>query len=84
MAQDREGPVQFQVYRQPLPAAHLHLEDLPDGEPSSSGSFRGAFTGNDKGSSTASYTYNNLFYLFQLKAYDAYKDCNKMITIEIE
>ncbi|XP_016320430.1 rho guanine nucleotide exchange factor 3-like [Sinocyclocheilus anshuiensis] len=48
VAQDREGPVQFQVYRQPLPAAHLHLEDLPDGEPSSSGSFRGAFTGNDK------------------------------------
>ncbi|XP_056305520.1 rho guanine nucleotide exchange factor (GEF) 3, like [Danio aesculapii] len=47
-AQDREGPVQFQVYRQPMPAAHLHLEDLPDGEPSSSGSFRGAFTGNDK------------------------------------
>uniref|UniRef100_A0A8C1DX09 Rho guanine nucleotide exchange factor 3 n=3 Tax=Cyprinus carpio TaxID=7962 RepID=A0A8C1DX09_CYPCA len=48
LAQDREGPAQFQVYRQPLPAAHLHLEDLPDGEPSSSGSFRGAFTGNDK------------------------------------
>ncbi|TRY96649.1 hypothetical protein DNTS_024263 [Danionella cerebrum] len=47
-AQDREGPVQFQVYRQPMPAAHLNLEDLPDGEPSSSGSFRGAFTGNDK------------------------------------
>jgi len=49
VAQDREGPLMFQVYRQPLPAAHLHLEDLPDGEPSSSGSFRGAFTGNDKG-----------------------------------
>lgn len=46
---DREGAVQFQVYRQPLPAAHLHLEDIPDGEPGSSGSFRGAFTGNDKG-----------------------------------
>lgn len=46
----------FQVYRQPLPAAHLHLEDLPDGDPSSSGSFRGAFTGNDKGKGIASHT----------------------------
>ncbi|XP_063064038.1 rho guanine nucleotide exchange factor (GEF) 3, like isoform X1 [Engraulis encrasicolus] len=48
MASEREGTVQFQVYRHPLPAANLHLEDIPDGEPGSSGSFRGAFTGNDK------------------------------------
>ncbi|XP_060749900.1 rho guanine nucleotide exchange factor (GEF) 3, like [Tachysurus vachellii] len=46
--QDKEGMVQFQVYRQPLPAAQILLEDLPDGEASSSGSFRGAFSGNDK------------------------------------
>ncbi|XP_028850076.1 rho guanine nucleotide exchange factor (GEF) 3, like isoform X1 [Denticeps clupeoides] len=45
---DKDGMLQFQVYRQPLPAAHLLLEDIPDGEPVSSGSFRGAFTGNDK------------------------------------
>lgn len=45
---DKDGMVQFQVYRQPLPAAQILLEDLPDGEASSSGSFRGAFTGNDK------------------------------------
>ncbi|XP_031421816.1 rho guanine nucleotide exchange factor (GEF) 3, like isoform X2 [Clupea harengus] len=45
---DREGMAQFQVYRQPLPAAHLLLEDIPDGDAGSSGSFRGAFTGNDK------------------------------------
>ncbi|XP_041954574.1 rho guanine nucleotide exchange factor (GEF) 3, like isoform X1 [Alosa sapidissima] len=43
-----EGTIQFQVYRQPLPAANLTLEDIPDGEAGSSGSFRGAFTGNDK------------------------------------
>ncbi|XP_062396618.1 rho guanine nucleotide exchange factor (GEF) 3, like isoform X2 [Sardina pilchardus] len=43
-----EGSVQFQVYRQPLPAADINLEDIPDGEAGSSGSFRGAFTGNDK------------------------------------
>ncbi|KAL7864779.1 hypothetical protein AOLI_G00161990 [Acnodon oligacanthus] len=48
VVQDKDGMVQFQVYRQPLPADHLLLEDLPDGEASSSGSFRGAFTGNDK------------------------------------
>ncbi|XP_030625041.1 rho guanine nucleotide exchange factor (GEF) 3, like [Chanos chanos] len=48
IVQEKEGVVQFQVYRQPLPAAHLLLEDLPDGESVSSGSFRGAFTGNDK------------------------------------
>ncbi|XP_061075301.1 rho guanine nucleotide exchange factor (GEF) 3, like [Conger conger] len=44
MAQDKEGGVQFQVYRQPLPTAHLLLEDLPDGEGGGGGSFRGAFT----------------------------------------
>lgn len=49
VVQDKEGMVQFQVYRQPLPASQILLEDLPDGEGSSSGSFRGAFTGNDKG-----------------------------------
>uniref|UniRef100_A0A8B9JBR7 Rho guanine nucleotide exchange factor 3 n=1 Tax=Astyanax mexicanus TaxID=7994 RepID=A0A8B9JBR7_ASTMX len=48
VVQDKDGTVQFQVYRQPLPAAQILLEDLPDGEASSSGSFRGAFTGNDK------------------------------------
>ncbi|XP_026853903.2 rho guanine nucleotide exchange factor (GEF) 3, like isoform X1 [Electrophorus electricus] len=48
LVQDKDSMVQFQVYRQPLPAAHLLLEDLPDGEGGSSGSFRGAFTGNDK------------------------------------
>lgn len=51
VVQDKDGIVQFQVYRQPLPAAQILLEDLPDGEASSSGSFRGAFTGNDKGKS---------------------------------
>uniref|UniRef100_A0A8B9HZC6 Rho guanine nucleotide exchange factor (GEF) 3, like n=1 Tax=Astyanax mexicanus TaxID=7994 RepID=A0A8B9HZC6_ASTMX len=44
VVQDKDGTVQFQVYRQPLPAAQILLEDLPDGEASSSGSFRGAFT----------------------------------------
>ncbi|KAG9332401.1 hypothetical protein JZ751_014499 [Albula glossodonta] len=49
VAQDRDGQVQFQVYRQPLPAAHLLLEDLPDGEGGGGGSFRGAFSSaNDK------------------------------------
>ncbi|KAK3547160.1 hypothetical protein QTP86_015625 [Hemibagrus guttatus] len=48
VVQDKEGMVQFQVYRQPLPAAQILLEDLPDGEASSSGSFRSTFTGNDK------------------------------------
>ncbi|XP_036386929.1 rho guanine nucleotide exchange factor (GEF) 3, like isoform X1 [Megalops cyprinoides] len=49
ITQDRDSPVQFQVYRQPLPAAHLLLEDLPDGEGGGGGSFRGAFiSGNDK------------------------------------
>lgn len=49
VVQDKDGMVQFQVYRQPLPAAQILLEDLPDGEGSSSGSFRSALTGNDKG-----------------------------------
>ncbi|KAJ8259980.1 hypothetical protein GJAV_G00175670 [Gymnothorax javanicus] len=49
VAQEREGGVQFQVYRQPLPAAHLLLEDLPDGEGGGGGSFRGPFgSTNDK------------------------------------
>lgn len=48
--EDKEGCVVFQVYRQPLPTATLHLEDLPDGEGGGGGAFRGAFTsGNDKG-----------------------------------
>uniref|UniRef100_A0AAQ6ANN4 Rho guanine nucleotide exchange factor (GEF) 3, like n=1 Tax=Amphiprion ocellaris TaxID=80972 RepID=A0AAQ6ANN4_AMPOC len=39
----------FNVYRQPLPNALLNLEEIPDGEASGGGSFRGAFTGgNDK------------------------------------
>ncbi|XP_029576206.1 rho guanine nucleotide exchange factor (GEF) 3, like [Salmo trutta] len=47
--EDKEGGVVFQVYRQPLPTATLHLEDLPDGEGGGGGAFRGAFTsGNDK------------------------------------
>ncbi|XP_073968336.1 LOW QUALITY PROTEIN: rho guanine nucleotide exchange factor 3 [Salmo salar] len=47
--EDKEGCVVFQVYRQPLPTATLHLEDLPDGEGGGGGAFRGAFTsGNDK------------------------------------
>lgn len=46
---EREGLLQFQVYRQPLPAAHLLLEDLPDGEGTGGSSFRGAFnSGNEK------------------------------------
>lgn len=54
VTQDREGGVQFQVYRQPLPTAHLLLEDLPDGEGGGGGSFRGAFTtATDKGTSCA-------------------------------
>ncbi|XP_048879594.1 rho guanine nucleotide exchange factor (GEF) 3, like [Brienomyrus brachyistius] len=43
MCPEREGLVQFQVYRQPLPAAHLLLEDLPDGDGTGGSSFRGAF-----------------------------------------
>uniref|UniRef100_A0A8C9WHA7 Rho guanine nucleotide exchange factor (GEF) 3, like n=1 Tax=Scleropages formosus TaxID=113540 RepID=A0A8C9WHA7_SCLFO len=49
VSQERDGLIQFQVYRQPLPAAHLLLEDLPDGEGTSGSSFRGPFgSANDK------------------------------------
>ena len=48
--EDKEGGGAFQVYRQPLPAAQLYVEDLPDSEGGGGGAFRGAFSsGNDKG-----------------------------------
>ncbi|XP_040906079.1 rho guanine nucleotide exchange factor (GEF) 3, like [Toxotes jaculatrix] len=44
-----EGSHVFHVYRQPLPNALINLEEIPDGEASGGGTFRGAFTGgNDK------------------------------------
>ncbi|XP_067096653.1 rho guanine nucleotide exchange factor (GEF) 3, like isoform X1 [Osmerus mordax] len=47
--EDKEGVEAFQVYRQPLPAAQLYVEDLPDSEGGGGGAFRGAFSsGNDK------------------------------------
>ncbi|XP_056157703.1 rho guanine nucleotide exchange factor (GEF) 3, like [Lampris incognitus] len=47
--EDRDGGQVFQIYRQPLPNNLLNLEEIPDGEPSGAGTFRGAFTGgNDK------------------------------------
>ncbi|KAL1020526.1 hypothetical protein UPYG_G00001220 [Umbra pygmaea] len=47
--EDKDGGMAFQVYRQPLPTTTLYLEELPDGESSGGGAFRGAFTsGNDK------------------------------------
>ncbi|XP_078728446.1 rho guanine nucleotide exchange factor 3 isoform X1 [Lampetra fluviatilis] len=38
----------YQVYRQPIPLRDLRLEDLQDGEVKMGGSFRGAFSNNDK------------------------------------
>ncbi|NWT06498.1 ARHG8 protein, partial [Mionectes macconnelli] len=38
----------FQVYRQPIPAQELLLEDLQDGDVKMGGSFRGAFGNSDK------------------------------------
>ncbi|XP_069581916.1 rho guanine nucleotide exchange factor (GEF) 3, like isoform X2 [Brachyistius frenatus] len=46
--EDREGAQVFHVYRQPLRNALIYLEEIPDGEASGAGAFRGAFTGNDK------------------------------------
>ncbi|XP_041656217.1 rho guanine nucleotide exchange factor (GEF) 3, like [Cheilinus undulatus] len=46
--EDRDGAQVFNVYRQPLPNALINLEEIPDGEAAGGGSFRGAFTGNDK------------------------------------
>lgn len=47
--EDKDGGQVFNVYRQPLPNALINLEEIPDGEAAGGGSFRGAFTGNDKG-----------------------------------
>ncbi|XP_051282194.1 rho guanine nucleotide exchange factor (GEF) 3, like [Dicentrarchus labrax] len=46
--EDKDGGQVFNVYRQPLPNALLNLEEIPDGEAGGGGTFRGAFTGNDK------------------------------------
>ncbi|XP_074537728.1 rho guanine nucleotide exchange factor (GEF) 3, like isoform X2 [Halichoeres trimaculatus] len=46
--EDKDGGQVFNVYRQPLPNALINLEEIPDGEAAGGGSFRGAFTGNDK------------------------------------
>ncbi|KAG8002639.1 Rho guanine nucleotide exchange factor 3 [Nibea albiflora] len=47
--EDRDGGQVFHVYRQPLPNALINLEEIPDGEASGGGAFRGAFSGgNDK------------------------------------
>ncbi|CAJ1085102.1 rho guanine nucleotide exchange factor (GEF) 3%2C like [Xyrichtys novacula] len=46
--EDKDGGQVFSVYRQPLPNALINLEEIPDGEAAGGGSFRGAFTGNDK------------------------------------
>lgn len=52
-SEDRDGGHVFHVYRQPLPNASINLEEIPDGEASGGGTFRGAFTGgNDKGNIT--------------------------------
>lgn len=59
--EDKDGFQVFHVYRQPLPNALINLEEIPDGEASGGGTFRGAFMGgNDKGDTpTLPYRYNH-------------------------